>query len=75
MIEQPAQIQHIFIGRTEDFVAVLCKPPQHDEHTKGYRFHQFMADCKLREANVREAAREIIARANARREIIQLAAE
>ena len=65
---QNAQIIHALVGPTELFVEVLCKPPQHNEHCKGWRYHQFLADCKIREANVREAARQIIAQCNARNE-------
>lgn len=65
MREQPAQILNVMVGPTEVFVAAWCKPKQHDEHCRGYRYFQFLADCKQREANVREAARQIIARRNA----------
>lgn len=77
MREQPAIIQGAIIGPTELFVAVLCKPPQHNEHCMGWRYQQFLADCKLREANVREGVRLMIAERRALREgnLVQLAAE
>lgn len=76
MREQQAHITEVITGPVDLFVAAWCKPPQHNEHCLGYQFHQFMADCKIRETNVREAARQIIARANAQREVAyQQAAE
>lgn len=56
------QITEVIAGPTELFVAAWCKPAQYDEHTKGYRYYQFLQDCKKREANVREEARKIIQR-------------
>jgi hypothetical protein len=75
---QPAKITEVITGPTDLFIAAWCKPPQHNEHCIGWKYLKFMADCKLRHANVRKAAREIIARRNAQiaqNEIIQIAAE
>ena len=73
MREQPAQIFEVLSGPTELFVAALCKPPQHNEHCKGWRWEMYLQDAKLREANVRACALAIMARA--RRVEFQEAAE
>ena len=69
MREQQAQITEIIVGPTELFVSAWCKSPQYNEHCLGWKHAQFMADCKIRHARVREAERAIIARIGARNEV------
>ena len=74
MREQQAQILEVLSGPVELFIEAWAKPAQHNEHCLGYRYNQYLSDSKLRLAAVREAAREIIARAR-RSEEFQQAAE
>lgn len=67
----------IITGSNEKIIELLCGLQQSNEHCKGYRWHQYLADQRKRMAAVDEVARQMIARANAARdgELIQMAAE
>ena len=67
MREQQAKITGALVGPTELFIG-LGRDPQHNEHTKGWRWHLYLQDAKLRAAAVREEGLRIIARINARNE-------
>jgi hypothetical protein len=69
MREQPAQIQHSFVGPTELFIDVLCGDRQHDAHTKAWRWEAYLHDAKLRAAAVRNEGLRIIARLNAANDV------
>lgn len=77
MREQHAQITDIIQGPVELFVAVLqdmrSTPVQADHHCRGWRYFQYLADAKLREAAMREDVKAIIKRRN--RDAFQEAAE
>ena len=60
-------------GNADQIAELLCGPRQHDEHTKGWRWHPYMQDSKRRMAAVDDATRQIIARV--RREAYAEAAE
>jgi hypothetical protein len=64
----PASPAIIIIGTAAEVIDFLWGPRQHDEHMKGYRWGQYMADQKKRIAAMNDEARKIIAAANARRE-------
>lgn len=54
----------VVIGTAAEIIDVLRGPrpaPQHDEHCKGYRWFQYLADSEKRMEAVREEARKIIA--------------
>ncbi len=83
MREQNAQIIDIVQGPTELFVSVFqdmrSTPVQHDFHCRGWRYLQYLADAKAREAAMREEVKAIIKRRNdwieAQREQFSEAAE
>lgn len=83
MREQPCTIGEVISGPTEIFVSALqdmrSTPVQHDFHLRGWRYFQYLADAKLREAAMREEVRLMIKRRNdwiaARREQFLQAAE
>lgn len=49
------------LGSVEQIRDVLCGAQQHNEHCKGYRWFQYMADAHKREQAAREEASKIIA--------------
>ena len=61
------------VGTSDQIIELLAGPRQHDAHCQGWRWKQYLADSKIRHANMMEEARQIIARA--RVEEFQMAAE
>ncbi len=63
-------MSHVFIGPTGLIAECLFGPRQHDAHCQGWRWHQYISDMNLKEraANVRRAADQIIAEAQAAQE-------
>lgn len=63
MITDTSKIDHlaVILGSVEQIRDVLCGAQQHNEHCKGYRWFQYMADVHKREQAVREESRKIIA--------------
>jgi hypothetical protein len=43
-----AAIPIVIIGDAQDIREFLCGPIQHDEHCKGWRWHQFIGDREAR---------------------------
>lgn len=58
----------LITGSADDIAEILCGPRQHDEHTRGWRWHLYMQDQKKAAAAMREEGLRMIAEANARRE-------
>jgi hypothetical protein len=51
----------VITGPAEIIGELLCGPAQHNEHTKAWRWHQYVADDKKRMDNVMAKVREMAA--------------
>jgi hypothetical protein len=51
-------------GPAEGVIEFMFGPAQHDEHTRGWRWHLYMQDQRRRLAAMQVEARAIIARRN-----------
>lgn len=51
----------VAIGPTDIIAEALCGPRQHDQHTKGWRYHRYMQDQAKLEARLRAELRAMIA--------------
>lgn len=62
---------YIITGSADDLRNFLCGPPQHDEHTKGWRWHVYCRDDEARYAQVKAELVKMRAERQARQDAIQ----
>ena len=66
----PYAIPFVVISDAEHVRNILCGMPQHDEHCRGYRWHQYVQDDKKRMESVWSALRQMHAERRAREEAL-----
>jgi hypothetical protein len=63
----------VVVGSAEQIRNLLCGPPQHDEHCKGWRWEMYVQDNEKRFQNVMAELRKIHAERRAREAFLEAA--